>query len=138
MRHGAHRRRARTVFREVLPGSDDLYPFRRGSHFPLPMGGGFSNSGPLRLLRNDDVHCNSAGRLFLSLEKGRAGLAQITSGAIGQIVAESGSQNASVVPEQLRAWNANCVSEVIEFHGETTIVVPRELLRATADYCRAP
>jgi len=52
-------------------------------------------------------------------------------------VAESGSQNASVVAEQLRAWNANCVSEVIEFHGETTIVVPRELLRATAEYCRA-
>ena len=29
------------------------------------------------------------------------------------------------------------MSEVIEFHGETTIVVPRELLRATAEYCRA-
>jgi len=49
-------------------------------------------------------------------------------------VAESGSQNAGVVAEQLRAWNAMCVSEVIEFHGETTIVVPRELLRATAEY----
>jgi len=52
-------------------------------------------------------------------------------------VSESGGKNAGVVTEQLRAWNANAVSEVIEFHGETTIVVPRELLRITAEYCRA-
>jgi NADH-quinone oxidoreductase subunit C len=52
-------------------------------------------------------------------------------------VAESGGQNANVVAEQLRGWNANLVSEVIEFHGETTIVVPKELLRAAAEYCRA-
>jgi NADH-quinone oxidoreductase subunit C len=52
-------------------------------------------------------------------------------------VSESGGQNANVVAEQLRGWNANAVSEVIEFHGETTIVVPHELLRATAEYCRA-
>jgi NADH-quinone oxidoreductase subunit C len=51
-------------------------------------------------------------------------------------VAESGGQNANVVAEQLRGWNANAVSEVIEFHGETTIVVPKELLRETAEYCR--
>jgi NADH-quinone oxidoreductase subunit C len=52
-------------------------------------------------------------------------------------VSESGGQSANVVAEQLRGWNANAVSEVIEFHGETTIVVPRELLRAAAEYCRA-
>jgi len=52
-------------------------------------------------------------------------------------VSESGGQNANVVAEQLRGWNANAVSEVIEFHGETTIVVPRELLRAAAEYCRS-
>jgi len=52
-------------------------------------------------------------------------------------VAESGSKNADVVAERLRAWNANSVAEVIEFHGETTLVVPRELLRATAEFCRA-
>ena len=52
-------------------------------------------------------------------------------------MAESDSQNASVVAEQLRQWHANAVSEVVEFRGETTIVVPRELLRATAEYCRA-
>jgi NADH-quinone oxidoreductase subunit C len=52
-------------------------------------------------------------------------------------VAESGGQNASVVLERLRGWNAGAVSEVIEFRGETTIVVPRELLRATAEFCRA-
>jgi NADH-quinone oxidoreductase subunit C len=52
-------------------------------------------------------------------------------------VSESGGQNAGVVAEQLRTWNANAVSEVIEFQGETTIVVPRELLRVTAEHCRA-
>lgn len=38
--------------------------------------------------------------------------------------------------EQLRAWDANAVAEVIEYRGETTIVVPRELLRPTAARCR--
>lgn len=53
-------------------------------------------------------------------------------------MAESGEQNAtSVIVEKLRGWNAKAVSEVIEFHGETTVVVPRELLRETADYCRS-
>ena len=50
---------------------------------------------------------------------------------------ESPSNNANVVAECLRSWNANVVAEVIEFRGETTIVVPRELLRATAERCRA-
>ena len=50
---------------------------------------------------------------------------------------ESSSQSANVVAECLRAWNAKAVAEVTEFRGETTIVVPRELLRAAAEQCRA-
>lgn len=38
--------------------------------------------------------------------------------------------------ELLRAWDAKAVAEVIEYRGETTVVVPRELLRATAMRCR--
>lgn len=49
---------------------------------------------------------------------------------------ESPSQNANVVAERLRAWNPKAVAEVIEYRGETTIVVPRELLVATAARCR--
>src|ERR1700704_3505536 len=49
---------------------------------------------------------------------------------------ESSSQNSNVVAECLRSWNPKAVVEVIEFRGETTIVVPRELLRATAERCR--
>ena len=49
---------------------------------------------------------------------------------------ETSSQNANVVAECLRSWNPKAVAEVIEFRGETTIVVPRELLRATAEHCR--
>jgi len=46
------------------------------------------------------------------------------------------SQNANVVVESLRSWNPKAVAEAVEFRGETTIVVPRELLRATAERCR--
>ena len=38
--------------------------------------------------------------------------------------------------EQLRAWDAKAVAEVVEYRGETTVVVQRELLRATAARCR--
>jgi NADH-quinone oxidoreductase subunit C len=54
-----------------------------------------------------------------------------------EIVTESSSQKANVVVECLRAWNAAAVVEVISFRDETTIVVPRELLRAAAERCRA-
>jgi NADH-quinone oxidoreductase subunit C len=35
---------------------------------------------------------------------------------------------------KLREWDAQAVAEVIEFRGETTVVVPREHLRRAADY----
>ena len=44
--------------------------------------------------------------------------------------------DANVVVEQLRSWNANAVAKVVEYRGETTIVVPRELLRAAALQCK--
>ncbi len=49
---------------------------------------------------------------------------------------ESSSQNANVVAERLRSWNSKAVAEVIEFRGDTTIVIPREFLRAAAERCR--
>jgi NADH-quinone oxidoreductase subunit C len=52
------------------------------------------------------------------------------------IVTESPSQKASVVAEHLRSWNPKAVAEVLEFRGETTIVVPREFLRGAAERCR--
>jgi NADH-quinone oxidoreductase subunit C len=51
-------------------------------------------------------------------------------------VTQLANANANVVVEQLKAWNAQAVSQVVEYRGETTIVVPRELLRATAQQCR--
>ena len=44
--------------------------------------------------------------------------------------------NANVVVEQLRAWNAKSVIDIIEFRGEVTMVIPRELLRAVAQQCK--
>jgi NADH-quinone oxidoreductase subunit C len=51
-------------------------------------------------------------------------------------VTQLANANANVVVEQLKAWNAQAVSQVVEYRGETTIVVPRELLRTTAQQCR--
>jgi NADH-quinone oxidoreductase subunit C len=48
---------------------------------------------------------------------------------------ENTNQNTNVVVEHLRAWNAKAVAEVIEYRGETTIVVPKELLRGAAQRC---
>ena len=44
--------------------------------------------------------------------------------------------NASVVVERLRTWNAQAVQQVIEYRGETTVVVPHHLLFATAKQCK--
>ena len=49
---------------------------------------------------------------------------------------ENTSQNADVVVQHLRAWNPNAIEEVVEFRGETTIVLPRKILRAIAERCR--
>ena len=44
--------------------------------------------------------------------------------------------NASVVIDRLRAWKSESVAQVIEYRGETTIVVPHRLLLATAEQCK--
>ena len=49
---------------------------------------------------------------------------------------ESSKQNTNAVAESLRSWNPKAVAEIVEFGGETTIIVPRELLRGAAERCR--
>ena len=49
---------------------------------------------------------------------------------------EKANQNSNVVVDTLRAWSTNAIEEVIEFRGETTLVVPRKVLRAIAARCR--
>ena len=49
-------------------------------------------------------------------------------------MAENSGTN--VVVARLRAWSPNAISEVIEFRGETTIVVPRNVVRQVAERCR--
>jgi len=51
-------------------------------------------------------------------------------------VTQLANANANAVVEQLRAWNPQAVAQVIENRGETTIVVPCELLRAAAQHCK--
>ena len=49
---------------------------------------------------------------------------------------ENTSQVRNVVVDTLRAWSANAIEEVIEFRGETTIVLARKVLRLAAARCR--
>ena len=52
------------------------------------------------------------------------------------IVTQLANSNANAVVEPLRAWNSAAISQVIEYRGETTIVVPHHLLRDVAFQCR--
>jgi NADH-quinone oxidoreductase subunit C len=52
-------------------------------------------------------------------------------------VPQLANANASVVIDRLRAWKSESVAQVIEYRGETTIVVPHRLLLATAEQCKA-
>ena len=49
---------------------------------------------------------------------------------------EKGSQSSNPAVEVLRAWSANAIEEVIEFRGETTLVIPRKVLLQLAARCR--
>ena len=49
---------------------------------------------------------------------------------------EKGSQSSNPAVEVLRAWSANAIEEVLEFRGETTLVVPRKVLLQVAARCR--
>jgi NADH-quinone oxidoreductase subunit C len=51
-------------------------------------------------------------------------------------VTEKISQSSNPAVEVLRAWSTNAIEEIIEFRGETTLVVPRKVLRALAERCR--
>jgi NADH-quinone oxidoreductase subunit C len=52
-------------------------------------------------------------------------------------VTEKTSQSSNPAVDVLRAWSANAIEEVIEFRGETTLVVPRKVLRQVAEQCRS-
>ncbi len=49
---------------------------------------------------------------------------------------DSGGQTTNPVVAKLRSWSVNAIEEVIEYRGDTTIVVPRKVLRSVAEQCR--
>jgi NADH-quinone oxidoreductase subunit C len=51
-------------------------------------------------------------------------------------VTDSGGQTTNPVVAKLRSWSVNAIEEVIEYRGDTTIVVPRKVLRSVAEQCR--
>jgi len=51
-------------------------------------------------------------------------------------VTQVANASAGTVVEQLRSWNPQAVSQVVEHRDEATIVVPPDLLRATAQQCK--
>jgi NADH-quinone oxidoreductase subunit C len=52
-------------------------------------------------------------------------------------IVESQEETKNPVVLKLREWDAQAVAEVLEFRGETTVVVPREHLRRAAEYLAA-
>jgi NADH-quinone oxidoreductase subunit C len=50
---------------------------------------------------------------------------------------EHGQKQEAPAVGKLREWDVNAVAEVIEFRGETTVVVPREHLTRAAEYLLA-
>jgi NADH-quinone oxidoreductase subunit C len=52
-------------------------------------------------------------------------------------VPASGSATGLAIAERLRAWDAAAVSEVIEFRGEVTLVVPRDHLRRVCTFLQS-
>lgn len=51
-------------------------------------------------------------------------------------MSELANPNAKLVVDRLKAWNSSAISDVIEYRGSTTIVVPYRLLRAVAKQCK--
>src|SRR6516162_6220967 len=115
MRDHADRRRARTVFCKVLPGGYGVHSLRRRGHLSLSVGVHLQRFGSQRrnavvwLHRNDVLCRHPLGRIHLSLEEGRAGLAQVAevkpalSPKKGlRNVTQLGNASASPVVEQLR------------------------------------
>lgn len=47
---------------------------------------------------------------------------------------EPQEQDKNPAVQKLRDWDAQAVAEVIEFRGETTVVVPREKIRRVAEF----
>lgn len=50
---------------------------------------------------------------------------------------ERGQKQEAPAVGKLRQWDTNAVAEVLEFRGETTIVVPREHIRRAAEFLLA-
>jgi NADH-quinone oxidoreductase subunit C len=51
-------------------------------------------------------------------------------------VSELANTNAKLVVDRLKAWNSGAISDVVEFRGSTTIVVPHRYVRAVAKQCK--
>jgi len=51
-------------------------------------------------------------------------------------VPQLANANASVVIDRLRGWNPDSIAQIIEYRGETTIVVPHKLLLTVAKQCK--
>lgn len=50
---------------------------------------------------------------------------------------ERGQKEEAPAVAKLRQWDTNAVAEVVEFRGETTIVVPREHIRRASEFLLA-
>src|SRR5450631_3312847 len=114
MRHGADRRRARAIFRAILPGGHGVYFVRCGSHLFVSVGLHFPQSRLVRICGDDDLYRHTSGRVPVPLEKRRAGLARNERSGTEKLTETPKQENSAAggrpsSVEILRAWDAKAV-----------------------------
>jgi NADH-quinone oxidoreductase subunit C len=134
MRHHADRRRARTVFREILSCCDGFILFDVEAIFLYPWAFIFRSIAVVRFRGNAPLHRDPAGGLFLSLEERGAGLEPPSRTPGPDFVTETPDLEQNPNIAKIRAWRPEAIAELISFRGELTVVVSREHLRPLAEF----
>ena len=112
-----------------------VYFVRYRGNLSVSLGAGLQRSEGLRFCGDASLHYNFTGRLHLPLEEGRARLESLSGRPSGnELIVQAQDADKSPVVHKLKEWDGQAVSEVLEFRGEITVVVPREHLKRIADY----
>src|SRR5258708_24126005 len=137
MRNDTGGGRARTLSGQVLSGRDSVHPVRSGSSIPLSLGDYFEATEDVRVLGDAGVYRDRAGRIFLYLEKRRAGLGNWGSGKrkgaslmeLAPAVTDLDQLKGHPAIARLLAWNPKAVEGVKFDRDEMTIIVERSATR---------
>src|SRR3984957_17391874 len=136
MWRAAHWRCPRALLGQVLSGGYALYIVRRGSRFPVPVGGdSASRTEDVRVLGDDGLHRDRPGRPLLCMEKGRTrlGPGRHSKGrllmALTPPITDIEQLKSHPALGRLTSWNAAVVQAVKFDRDELTIWIAKESIR---------